>query len=117
METKAGAGVESAKVPGTTSSVPAGPGASGISLPEAPGIAGPTCPSVLDLAAFEAGDLDGLGRAELTAHARHCVRCGTALAELQQARREILGTTDLARLSRVRLAAREIEDALRRRLH
>lgn len=115
METKAGAGVEAAKIPG--SGLPAGQVAGGIRLPQSPGIAGPTCPSVLDIAAFEAGDLDGLRRAELTAHARHCKRCDTALAELQQARREILGATDLARLSRVRLAAREIEDALRRRLH
>jgi hypothetical protein len=75
------------------------------------------CPSVLDVARFESGELSELRNAVLQAHSSHCFRCGCSLAELQQARAEILGITPHARSLRSRRAAEEIQNLLRRRLH
>jgi anti-sigma factor RsiW len=75
------------------------------------------CPSVLDVACLESGDLSDLRRAAVRAHSRRCARCGASLADLKAARNEILGPTPAARSTRSRRAAEEIQNLLRRRLH
>lgn len=75
------------------------------------------CPSVLDVAGFEAGSLPALRRALVSAHSRRCPHCACSLAEIQQARNEILGPLPDDRAAAARRAAEEIETLLRRRLH
>jgi hypothetical protein len=75
------------------------------------------CPSVLDVAGFESGTLSGVRRAVIDAHSRRCPYCACSLAELQQARLEILGLTPGGRAAVAQRAADEIETLLRRRLH
>ncbi|MES1205139.1 MAG: hypothetical protein ABUS79_04305 [Pseudomonadota bacterium] len=75
------------------------------------------CPSVLDVARFESGDLNEAQRATVIAHARQCARCGLSVAELREARKEILGgTADISTVRSLR-AAEEIATILRLRLH
>lgn len=76
-----------------------------------------TCPTMLDVAHFEAGDLVSARAVEVQYHLRHCARCKASLAEIRQARHEILGLTAVAQLHRSRRAAAEIQFLLRRRLH
>lgn len=75
------------------------------------------CPSLLDVACLESGDLGEFRRAAVNDHSRRCFRCGLSLAEFRQARNEILGTTARTRSVRSRHAAEEIQKLLRRRLH
>jgi len=70
--------------------------------------AGRRCPSFLDLARFEAGDLTDVPSAAINAHAGPCPRCGGALCEIRDARVDLLGPTwDHRRTAR--RAARSIE--------
>lgn len=75
------------------------------------------CPTVLDVAGFEAGILPAVQRAVIAAHARRCAHCACSLAEIQQARVELLGPSLSGRAAVVQRAAQEIETLLRRRLH
>jgi hypothetical protein len=75
------------------------------------------CPSVLDVASFESGDLSALRSAVVGEHSRRCAHCACSLAEIQQARNEILGPLPAARALAAQRAAAEIEMLLRRRLH
>jgi len=75
------------------------------------------CPSVLDVASFESGGLPALRHAVVSAHSRRCPHCACSLAEIQQARNEILGPLPEGRAAAARRAAEEIETLLRRRLH
>lgn len=78
---------------------------------------GTRCPSVLDIARIESGDLGGARRAVVIAHAGRCSRCGLTIAELREARNEILGPTPHARFAQSQRAAAAIENILRLRLH
>ena len=75
------------------------------------------CPSVLDVAGFESGTLSAVRRAVIDAHSRRCAYCACSLAELQQARVEILGATSGGSAAVAQRAAESIEIQLRRRLH
>lgn len=75
------------------------------------------CPSVLDVAGFESGTLSAVRRAVVDAHSRRCAYCACSLAELQQARVEILGVTSGSSGAIAQRAAEDIETILRRRLH
>ncbi|MEP6653927.1 MAG: hypothetical protein ABJA82_11235 [Myxococcales bacterium] len=75
------------------------------------------CPSLFDVACLESGDLTAHRRAAVLAHARRCPRCGLSLAELSQARREILGAAPATRSVQAQRAAQQIAEALRMRLH
>jgi hypothetical protein len=72
---------------------------------------------VLDVACFESGGLSDLRRAAVKAHSRSCMRCGFSLADIRQARTEILGATEKIRTLRSRHAAEEIQNLLRPRMH
>lgn len=74
------------------------------------------CPSVLDVARLESGDVNETERTTLAAHALRCTRCQASLREFREARHEILGLNDHARSRQSRLAADEIQNLLRRRL-
>jgi hypothetical protein len=75
------------------------------------------CPSVLDVARFESGDLPRGQRAVIKRHAHQCSRCTSALQEIRRARSEILGETAGAQSDRSRLAAETIQGILRQRVH
>ncbi len=75
------------------------------------------CPSLVDVACLESGDLSEARRVAVNAHSRGCFRCGLSLAEFRQARNEILGATARARAARSRRAAEDIQKLLRQRLH
>ena len=75
------------------------------------------CPSLFDVACLESGGLTPNRRVAVLAHTRRCARCGLSLAELSEARREILGATPDARSAQAQRAARQIAEAVRMRLH
>ena len=75
------------------------------------------CPSVLDVAGFESGTLPAVRRAVIDAHSRTCPYCACSLAELQQARTEILGANPMGRAAVAQRAAAQIETLVRRSLH
>ncbi|MEO5769507.1 MAG: hypothetical protein ABIS92_14235 [Polyangia bacterium] len=75
------------------------------------------CPSLFDVACLESGDLTANRRATMLAHTRRCPRCGLSLAELSQARRELLGAAPAARVAQAQRDAQQIAEALRLRLH
>lgn len=72
---------------------------------------------MLDVASFESGDLPARRSAIVGEHSRRCAHCACSLAEIQQARTELLGPLPAARALAARRAAEEIETLLRRRLH
>jgi len=69
------------------------------------------------VASFESGALPPLRRVVVSAHSRRCPHCACSLAELQQARAELLGRLPEGRAAAARRAAAEIETLLHRRLH
>jgi|GEM_PF-5790282 len=75
------------------------------------------CPSVLDVARFESGDLPRKQRAAIKRHAHQCSRCTSALQEIGRARNEILGETAGVQSDRSRRAAETIQGILRQRVH
>jgi hypothetical protein len=66
-----------------------------------------SCPSALELARCEAGELGDLATAAIDHHRRGCARCGANFAEVRAARTELLGD---APDQRSRRAAAEILD-------
>lgn len=72
---------------------------------------------MLDVARYEAGDLGTARAIEVQFHFRQCPRCVSSLAEIRQARHEILGLTPSSQATRSRHAAEEIRWVLRGRVH
>jgi anti-sigma factor ChrR (cupin superfamily) len=72
---------------------------------------------LIDVARYESGDLSLARRATIQAHSGCCARCGTSLADIRQAREEILGSTANSTSTQSRHAAEEIRAILRRALH
>lgn len=68
------------------------------------------------MARYEAGDLGTARAIEVQFHFRQCPRCGSSLAEIRQARHEILGLTASSQATRARIAAEEIRKSMRCRL-
>jgi hypothetical protein len=73
--------------------------------------AGRRCPSFLEIALWEAGDLAEVVGASIRSHADRCPRCGSTLCEIQASRIELLGLSPLdqtrsARQSALRLRQR-----------
>lgn len=75
------------------------------------------CPSLFEVACSESGGLTERRREAILAHSQHCPRCRFALAELAQARRELLGATAADGFLQAQRAANEIAALLRHRLH
>ena len=71
--------------------------------------AGRRCPSFLDLARFEAGDLAEIPSAAINAHAGPCPRCGGTLYDIRDARADLLGPAACDHARTARRAARNIE--------
>jgi len=71
--------------------------------------AGRRCPSFLDLARFEAGDLAEIPSAAIDAHAGPCPRCGGTLCEIRDARADLLGPAACDHRRMASRAARAIE--------
>jgi hypothetical protein len=70
------------------------------------------CPSFLEIALWEAGDLADVAGASIRSHAGRCPRCGSTLCEIQVSRTELLGFSPLDQAR----AARRSADGLRQRL-
>lgn len=71
---------------------------------------------MVDVARYEAGDLGTARAIEVQFHFRQCPRCGSSLADIRQARHEILGLTASSQAIRARTAAEEIRKSMRCRL-
>ena len=52
------------------------------------------CPSFLQIALWEAGDLADVPGASIRSHAGRCPRCGGTLCEIRASRTELLGPAD-----------------------
>jgi predicted Zn-ribbon and HTH transcriptional regulator len=80
-------------------------------------IAATGCPSVLEVARCESGDLADSDQIAIWAHASRCPRCESSFAEIRLARLEILGPTAHAASARAHQAAERIQALLRLALH
>ena len=80
-------------------------------------VASGVCPSVLEVARCESGDLSHYDQMAIRAHASRCRRCESSLMEIHQARLEILGSTAHATSTQSQQAAERIQALLRLALH
>jgi hypothetical protein len=74
--------------------------------------AGRRCPSFLEIALWEAGDLVEIGGASIRSHTGTCTRCRGILCEIQVSRIELLGLSPLEQTQ----SARRNANGLRQRL-